>query len=452
MPGVFAVSMNNSLMPLVSSRLIQRPLFWTAVAPSRNHHLRPVTHLVAIQNATCIRKILNSSEACSLHGTRRLASSAAATAPNFKRWIQPFILKCHPDMAQQQGLPKTGQKVNLKAIQSLNSYVDGVQRFLKTNKYPFSNSESSVVEIEFVMAFTRGNNQSTTTSTEITTSTNSTTGSSSSVKSPGQPITTSRRKVELAVPPPNFTPGQVTRHVQQQVIKLLKIASLPIPSSLATAVVVDDDYDYDNFGGASPAATVGPRRRPLTPWEASRQRFWRRVEWKKFDAAYQEALADAQAHMMTRNKIRNTPLLRQRLLAKILSNVSFTEQVTPLERLVAYRRLLRLLDDNFDALHLEDFGTFWEDQMSLVVTEARPYNTSSSAMRKRRQRHLETGYSFTIHHNNRVTVSIPIDFLDSELMQELARNIIDFVEWTSSSNDNSPMGAGIGIFESTMKD
>jgi hypothetical protein len=170
---------------------------------------------------------------------------------------------------------------------------------------------------------------------------------------------------------------------------------------------------------------------------------------------YQQAMQDAQAHMMTCHKIRNTPRLRQALLAKILSNIQFTEEVLPLERLVAYRRLLRLLDEEFDALHLEDFGTFWEDQTTWIVTEARPYNTSSSAMRKRRQRHMETGYSFTIHHDNTVTMMVPIDFANDELVQELRRNIIDFVEWTSNSGGDgnaSQMGGMQGIYEALMRE
>ncbi|KAG7366248.1 hypothetical protein IV203_028918 [Nitzschia inconspicua] len=406
-------------------------------------HTQPYSLLLGLQKADALSHSI-SLLSCRSDGARRLTSSSSSPSMkntvNLKRWIQPFVLKCHPDMAEQQGLPKTGQKVNLKAVQSLNSYIDGVQQYLKTNKYPFSSD--SVVEIEFVMAFTRGNS-----SAAVPSTTSSATNSTSATISSGQPITTSRRKVELSVPPPSFTAQQTIRHVRQQIVKLLKIASLTVPNSLAAAI---EDDKYDATVPQDHLLHDQQRQRPLTPWEASRQRFWQRVEWKKFDAAYQAALQDAQAHLLTRNKIRNTPVLRQRLLAKILSNISFSEHVIPLERLVAYRRLLRLLDENFDALHLEDFGTFWEDQMTLVVTEARPYNTSSSAMRKRRQRHLETGYSFTIHHNNLVTVSIPIDFTDSELMQELARNIIDFVEWTTSASDDNDILMGNnqeGIFQ-----
>lgn len=126
---------------------------------------------------------------------------------------------------------------------------------------------------------------------------------------------------------------------------------------------------------------------------------------------------------------RNNPKARRVLLSKILSNIQFTDSVTPLERLVAYRRLLRLIDENFDELSLEDFGKYWEE-LSIIITEARPYNTSSSAMKKRRQRNLETGYSFTIHHDDSVTVKVPVDFQNDELVQELQRNVGDFYEWT----------------------
>lgn len=95
--------------------------------------------------------------------------------------------------------------------------------------------------------------------------------------------------------------------------------------------------------------------------------------------------------------------------------------------------MLRLIDEYFDELSIEDFGKYWEE-LSIVITESRPYNTSSSAMKKRRQRNLETGYSFTIHHDDSVTVSVPVDFQDDELIQELQRNVGDFYEWTMQDN------------------
>lgn len=322
-------------------------------------------------------------------------------------------------MAAQQGLPKTAVQVNLKAIQNLNSYIDAVIQLEKssttTAAFP---SNNNLVEIEFVMAFSSAH---------------------SGPAAAAQP-TTSRRRVELQVPPPHLLsmPTKVSRHVQRQVIKLLRMADLPVPK----LQVVEEDDDVANPELDEEYLAGQVVRRGKTAWETGRERFVRRINWTKFDKLYQKALRDAQANLETRGMIRNTPKLRQQLLARILSHVQFTNAVTPLERLVAYRRLLRLLDQHFDYLQLESFGKYWEE-LQVLVTESRPYNTSSSAMRKRRQRHQETGYRFTIHHDNSVTVQIPVDFSNDELIQELYRNVNDFYEWTQQDD---AMGLG-GILD-----
>ena len=225
----------------------------------------------------------------------------------------------------------------------------------------------------------------------------------------------------------------------------------------------------------------GPQRRRgrlMTKRDVSRQKFWNSINWKRFDTLYEGALQDAYADIMTKNMVRDNPKARQKLLATILSKVQFkdgnvntnnndvkddddddddsggsvkgdggshtidgdgdsTTSILPLERLVAYRRLLRLFDEHFDELQLEDLGRFWEDLVTaIVVTKARPYNTSTSALRKRRRRQLETGYAFTVHHDDTVTIQIPIDFTNDELIQELRRNVRDFVSWTQQDDQD----------------
>jgi hypothetical protein len=331
--------------------------------------------------------------------------------------IKPFVLKYHPDMAAQQGLPNTAVQVNLKAIQNLNSYIDGIVALEQGGKHSFP---SDVIEIEFVMAFASHSH--------------SHSAASATATAAAQP-TTSRRKVELQVPPVHMPTERVSSHVGRQVVKLLRMADLPVPklggdlgwtgaddeamSAPTSSMALDDEW------------IVGQalHERGKTAWDRSRDRFFKRVNWTKFDTVYEQALKDAQANLETQGLIRNSPRLRTKLLAKILSHIQFTEAVVPLERLVAFRRLLRLLDEHFDYLELESFGGYWES-LQILVTESRPYNTSSSAMRKRRQRHLETGYRFTIHHDNSVTVQIPVDFRNDELIQELRRNVSDFYEWT----------------------
>jgi len=346
-------------------------------------------------------------------------------------------------MARQQGLPETARKVNLEAIQNLNSYMDGVHKLMKNDPvgpYPFPN-ESHKVEIEFVMSMAKQQ-------ADTKSPAEKSMGGSTKKNNP-HIVSTSRRKLELLVPPMDMTPVNVKKHVARQFLRLLRISDLPAPGNLSP-LLEDDDYDYDYYdddvengdqsarglGAARNGGGPNPRqRRKMTPWEASRERFWKRhnrtFDHKKFREVYREALHDAEVHVRTRNWIRDNPRLRHQLLAKVLSNVRFKESISALERLVAYRRLMRFLDENFDDLRLEDVGRYWEEQTTLLVAEPRPFNFSASALHKKRKKknqHVETGYSFTVHHDNKVTVTIPVDFENNELLQELLRNISDFMQ------------------------
>ncbi len=89
--------------------------------------------------------------------------------------------------------------------------------------------------------------------------------------------------------------------------------------------------------------------------------------------------------------------------------------------------------------------------MTLLVGEHRPYNTSPSALRKLRTKkkknrhlHFETGYSFVVHHDNTVTITIPIDFDNHELLQELLRNMQDFLQTQGSGLEGDYYSAMYG--------
>lgn len=222
----------------------------------------------------------------SLNQIRWLSSVDDNSNPtSLKKLIQPFVMKCHPDMAKQQGLPKTAQQVNLKAIQNLNSYVDGTISFAKGGQYPFSSYQSSggLMEIEFVMAFT-------------------------SIGSKAGNPTTSRRRVELQVPPPTMKLPKVSPHVQRQVVKLLRMADLEIPPldiSEEEEEVVEDNYDQPNrISETWMTGQVLRRGRSKTAWDRSRERFLSKLNWSKYDELYKEALHDANVHLMTKNMIR----------------------------------------------------------------------------------------------------------------------------------------------------
>jgi len=227
-------------------------------------------------------------------------------------------------MARQQGLPDTAQKVNLAAIQNLNSYIDGVNKLMKRDdvqqQYPFPN-EQHTVEIEFVIPMAK--NQAETAQHHHQTPSSGTAGN----RNNQFVVSTSRRKLELLVPPMAMPSMKVKHHVTRQFLRLLRISDLPVPASLS---IYDEEEDYDNgedydTSSSSSSDSYGRpkqrqrQQRKMTPWEASRDRFWKRnnrsFDFKKFNQVYREALHDAEVHLQTRNWIRDSPRLRHKLLA-----------------------------------------------------------------------------------------------------------------------------------------
>ena len=383
----------------------------------------------------------------------------------WKQVVKPFLMKCHPDMAKQYGLSNSAQRLNLRAIQNLNSYVDGIitmqgndagtlaSTTTSTTKirYPFDRQESHV-EIDFVLALEEPI---------------SGVVKPNKSRNKGTHPTTSRRVVELKLPPPHATPRDVQRLAARQISKLLQIAGLPISSSLVwlgnqqDKYVTDDDgpnFDNDDFFGENVGVSQHRqgRRRHKTLWERSRDAFTANIDWKRFDELYEEAHRDMDADYATYGLIRNNPRRRRAMLATILKGVqvvvdskgsgnaqdpsnpdtedentkskstaSKKPNISPLDRLVTLRRLYHILDDNFDRLQLEECGRFWET-VTIELHGPREYSSSSSSLHKRRARKLDTGFGYTIHEDNTMTVKIPIDFREQELIEELDRNVWDF--------------------------
>ena len=383
----------------------------------------------------------------------------------WKQVVKPFLMKCHPDMAKQYGLSNSAQRLNLRAIQNLNSYIDGIITMQgndngtlnsttissTTIRYPFDRQESHM-EIDFVLALEEP------ISGVVKPNKN---------RNKGTHPTTSRRVVELKLPPPHAAPGEVQRLAARQLSKLLQIAGLPISSSLVLLGNQQDEYatdrdgpnfDNDDFFGENVGMSPNQqgRRRHKTLWERSRDAFTANIDWKRFDELYQEAHRDMDADYATYGLIRNNPRRRRAMLAAILKGVrvvvdskggdnapdpskqemqddttksestaSSKPNISPLDRLVTLRRLYHILDDNFDRLQLEECGRFWET-VTIELHGPREYSSSSSSLHKRRARKLDTGFGYTIHEDNTMTVKIPIDFREQELIEELDRNVWDF--------------------------
>ncbi|GAX19361.1 hypothetical protein FisN_4Lh338 [Fistulifera solaris] len=356
-------------------------------------------------------------------------SSASGPVPtnitSLRSLVKPFLLKCHPDM-QQSELSKT---VNLSAIQNLNAYLDSIQEILSSSVA----REPSVrlFEVDFIMTHSddpkrRVKNKKLQADAEYT----------------------SRRKIELALPPldlcreaatsPSVRP-RIHRHSAGQLLRLLRMASLSVPQSLEDHVedgyneqqpertrmnIWDLEVDLDKDFGAR-RSYGAPRRE--TPYEESRRKFVERINWEKYDRMYEKAVADMEADFATRGLLANNPVGQRRMIANVLSKVRIGKEISGWEQLVAVRRLSLLFQQNFELLHMEEFGRLWE-KCAIVLTPTRNFNTSPSALHKRRLKQEETGFAFTLHPDFSITIEIPLDFGDEEVIRELERNVWDMYD------------------------
>lgn len=368
------------------------------------------------------------------------APEPAVRPLSLRSMVKPFLLKFHPDVQRSD----SARKINLIAIQNLNSYLDTLQTISsgKVTRYP----DNRIVEIDFVLQLEEDSNNN---KIPLGIRKKKKLAAASGVHS-------SRRKVELLLPPARLcdeaalTNNKNARsrqlldhHAMQEIVKLLKVAGLAIPAAVQDsndnsdqAAALQDAWEQDlGVGEYNESPETEDMSRPhfnyksrpqTTHYERSRQRFTANINWKRYDELYREAVVDMNADIATHGFIGDNRNARRNMIANIVANVRVQDtSIDVLEQLTAARRLSLLLDDKFDDLHMEDYGNMWEN-MVLVLTPSRDYNVSSSARHRRRLRSQHSDFVFTLHPDYSVTIHVPIDFRDDELIQELDRNMWDF--------------------------
>lgn len=382
------------------------------------------------------------------HNTATAASSSASQ--QLRNLVKPFLLKCHPDVVQDQS--DEARAINLIAIQNLNMYLDQVSATLKKNTRgggrPLSGNVPATVTIDFCLLQHGPLGKKKTTTFY------------------------SRRQVELRVPPPPFLSASssadaasegrmqqsslllIKNRATRELIKLLRVAGLSVP------VGYDDDsygrdndsWDYNDKNSANPfhartkhrTSTTGSAPSPESIYRENRDRFTAQINWKRLDQAYNAAVADMQADILTSGLVRNHTTRRRRLIAQILSRAECPNLALP-DQLVVLRRLSLLLEQHFDALELEDLGACWE-QLKLVVYDpeatfnedddvqqaasetSSSSSSSSAAPPRRKQQQPQRGFVFALGPDHTVTIRIPLDFTDDQFVRELNRNLWDFVD------------------------
>ncbi|KAL7561106.1 hypothetical protein ACA910_009166 [Epithemia clementina (nom. ined.)] len=277
--------------------------------------------------------------------------------------------------------------------------------------------------------------------------------------------------------------SHLTRHVVGQLTTLLLVAGLPVPSKIRTTLLSlheedeleqhDDEFMGDHTAAGTENQTRGDGR-SRARLNANRRRFLDSIDWNKVQKHQEKALMEEEIQkgwMKQQNK--NKTQYRQHVVSSILARVQIQRygpkgiefssdlskqkkrksKISLLDELIAFRRLSLLMVDNFEALELHEYqNTLWWERLQIVLTPERPYNTSASALHQRRVKlNKDNGFVFTLHSGNlpdqsqglgggkepseqdhpplqglSMTLTVPIDFRDEELLAELKRYLEDF--------------------------
>jgi len=122
------------------------------------------------------------------------------------------------------------------------------------------------------------------------------------------------------------------------------------------------------------------------------------------------------------------------MIADVISRIRFKnngieeESIPFIEQLIALRRISLLLMDHFNKLEVEIHGRTWE-KMVIVLNNDAENQLSERKKRRKSQRGGESGFKFSVSgddDNRDITVTVPIDFLDEELINELEIHLEDF--------------------------
>mmetsp|Transcript_8243 Transcript_8243/g.12421 ORF Transcript_8243/g.12421 Transcript_8243/m.12421 type:complete len:559 (-) Transcript_8243:88-1764(-) len=205
------------------------------------------------------------------------------------------------------------------------------------------------------------------------------------------------------------------------------------------------NFDYSSYNNSQEEESTKHK----SEYERSRDRFMKSVDWKEHRRLYNEAVEDMKRDIATQGLLKMSLERKQRLIAEIISRVRVHDvvavhsgdvdsnvdadlaSVDPLQQLIAIRRMSLIFTDNFEELEMEEMGKMWEN-VFIVLTPERPKGSGKVgapfSRRKRLREGRESGFKFSYHDEGRLTIHIPIDFLDDELINELKRHLRDFYE------------------------
>jgi hypothetical protein len=367
---------------------------------------------------------------------------------SLKQLVRPFLMNFHPD---RQGSHSTNltREVNLKAIQTVNGMIDLVDQIYIRALDPLKVKTRGRIEIEpkYTIEFL----------------VNSSTDRLGIKRPKDEPVAT-RRSIDLVFSEQERNSVQFVDargnystiaakalriKAMKEIVKLLRIAGLQVPADLNTQLDIETDTILRSDVDLTPHERmlrdefgVGRQngQRPMSPYERARQRYTSQIDWRKHERMYESAMEDMKRDIATQGLIEKNEERKQKLIAQVISNIRIydtaennsdeNESLDALHQLIAIRRLSLLFYDNFSELEMEDMSRIWENTLIVLTPARKSHKEGKKGLPYSRLRRLkegrESGFKFSYNSNDTVTIFIPIDFLDDEILGELKRHLSDF--------------------------
>jgi hypothetical protein len=377
-----------------------------------------------------------------------MQADKAGQALTLKQLVRPFIMNFHPD---RQGRHSTilMREVNLKAIQTVNGMIDVVDQIHARAVDPLKVKIRGRIELErkYTVEFL------------VKSSTDR-----QGIKKPKNETVSTRRSVDLIFSEQDRNSVQVVDihgnysiiaakslrvRAMKEIAKLLRVAGLQVPTDLNAQLDKETNDISRSDADLTPHErmlrdefNIGRRenQRQMSPYERSRKNYMSQIDWRKHEEMYQSAMEDMKRDIATQGLIEKNEERKQRLIAQVISNIRIHdsadknsndyESLDALHQLIAIRRLSLLFYDNFGELEMEDMSRIWENTLIVLTSARKSHEEGKKGLPYSRLRRLkegrESGFKFSYNSNDTVTIFIPIDFLDDEILGELKRHLSDF--------------------------
>ncbi len=348
----------------------------------------------------------------------------------------------------------------MKALQTLNGMIDTVDQIYMRAAEPSKGISRGRIELQptYVIEFLvqSGNDDG-----------------RRAVKRPKEEPVASRRSVELSFEESDIDSVQMVAaktgkfsfgaantiriKAMKEIMKLLRVAGLNVSSEHKSQIEqassrLLDELELGNEERGVSGRSFQYKTRPKTEYEKSRERYMNSVDWKKHNVMYEDALRDAERDIATEGLVTMSEERKKRFVSGIISririfdarfddqileetqasyhrNIKFDDSLKPLQQLIAMRRIALLFTDNFQELEMEDMGRVWESMTIVLVQERKGQNLIKGvpySRLKRLKRGRESGFKFAYHSDDNITVYVPIDFQDDELIKEMKAHLCDF--------------------------